>query len=211
MADLPPIPRKIPKPLRLRMEGVRESIIAISERVSRKVQILSLHWKSATIQKELDAVHQMVGARLSGLLDDRDSRYRVQDDIRAQAQGILSEGVAQARILKKELAAVEGLIGDLEQETLADDLLKIQHDLALRRSSLVRIPIEPGTMAADRSIDDLSLSANIRAVALMRGPVLLLNLDQVSLRPGDILMVMGPTVEVRLLADGLTERTRALV
>ena len=60
--------RRIRKEFTLTAKGAQETVLAIAERVSRKVQILRLHWQAASLSGQVERLHQQLGAALCGVL-----------------------------------------------------------------------------------------------------------------------------------------------
>lgn len=195
----------------LSVVGIREMVLATADRVNRSVQTLKLHWRASTIADQTDTLHHQLGTALADLLardtetppDAVDAATRA-----ATAQRLLADAAARTRLLKRDLAHVESLIRELELEALRDDLLKIQHDLSARGLSLRRITVAPQSAADGRPVQDLPLEPPIRLVALLRGPTLVPSPESVVLRPGDVVLLLGPSAAVHHTVAHFIEQDR---
>jgi NhaP-type Na+/H+ and K+/H+ antiporter len=105
--------------------------------------------------------------------------------------------MGQLGTLRHELHRIDGLVRELETEILRDDLLKFQQDLTSRMLTLERYVLAVGAPAAGRAFKDLGLGATVRLVAVFRGPTLLDRAEQIPLREGDTVIVMGPSGELK--------------
>ena len=203
---------RLRKRARLNLEALHEGVIAVSERVSRKVQILSLHWQAAGVQAEIDAVQSAAGRQLVDLADDHErlqlEAHSDSSQIGQKSHAILSDITLRLAWLRRELLRIDTLIRELETETLREDLLKLQQDLSVRGAGVTRLNIPPQSMAIGRTTDELGMPPAVRVAAVFRGPVLLS--DSEPLRRGDTIVVTGPIAEVREFTDQLMRRTPAL-
>ena len=203
---------RLRKRARLNLEALHEGVIAVSERVSRKVQIISLHWQAAGVQAEIDALQGSAGSQLVDLADDHErlplASFSDFSEIGQKAHGILSDITVRLAWLRRELQRIDMLIRELEAETLREDLLKLQQDLSVRGAGVTRLNIPPQSIAIGRTADELGMPPAVRVAAVFRGPVVLS--DTVPLRRGDTIVVTGPIAEVREFTDQLMRRAPAM-
>jgi hypothetical protein len=178
------------KELRLNIHGLREVILALSERVNRKVQVLKLGWQAAHLSDQVETVYQHLGENLALLLanGERQSSPELPTN---EARLALTTATGQLTVLRNELARIDGLVRELETEVLRDDLLKLQQDLTSRMLSLERVVLPAGSPAAGHSFAELSLPGDLHLVAVLRGPTVLDRPEQSPLRDGDIVIVLG--------------------
>jgi hypothetical protein len=195
----------------LSLVAIRETVFAIAERVNRSVQTLKLHWRASTIADQTETIHHQLGTALTNLLagETEAPPHAVEATTRAAAaQPLLADAAARTRLLKRDLVHVESLIRELEIEALRDDLLKIQHDLSARGLSLRRITVIAQTAADGRPVQDLPLEPPIRFVALLRGPTLVPSPESVVLRPGDVVLLLGPSTALHQTVAHFFEQDR---
>ena len=82
---------------------------------------------------------------------------------------------------------------------MREDLLRIQQDLSTRSATMERVQVARGAWAVDRSISQMGLSPTTRVAAVLRGPALLHLTDSLVFQSGDLVVLVGPQVEVRRL------------
>jgi hypothetical protein len=186
---------RVQKELRVNVQGLREVILAVSERVNRKVQVLKLDWHAADLSDQVEAIQQELGQTLAMLLGS--SEGQLQTLPTHEALQALTKAIGQLRSLRHELVRIDGLVRELETEILREDLLKFQQDLTSRTLTLERYVLPLGAPAVGRSFTDLGLGSAVRLVAVFRGPTLLDHAEQTSLRDGDTVVLLGPGAELK--------------
>ncbi len=199
---------RIRKEFTLTARGIHETVLAIAERVNRKVQILKLHWQAATLAGQIEQLHQQLGTVLCAVLAPQDTRG-AHDIAHGTTEQHLAEIASRVRLLKKELLQVDPRVRQIESEALREDLLNLERDLFLRSATIERLRVVPGASADGCTAGQLGLPASVRVVAVLRGPSLLLNFDTVVFRPGDTVILLGLRDELKTVLPLFLERTRA--
>ena len=199
--------RRIRKEFTLTARGIQETVLAISERVNRKVQILKLHWLAASLSDQIEQLHQLLGATLCEVLAPHNGR-QPHEASRDSAQQQLVEIASRVRLLKKELLQVDPRVRQIESEALREDLLNLERDLFLRSATIERLHVVHGALAVGCSAGQLGLPASVRIVAVLRGPSLLLSFDTILFRPGDTVILLGLRDELRTVLPMFLERKR---
>jgi len=200
--------RRIRKEFTLTARGIHETVLAIAERVNRKVQILKLHWQAASLSDQIERLHQQLGASLCALLAPHDGRH-AHEISQGTTEQHLAEIASRVRLLKKELLQVDPRVRQIESEALREDLLNLERDLFLRSATIERLRVVQGAPASGCAVGQLGLPASVRVVAVLRGPSLLLNLDTVVFRPGDTVILLGLRDELKAVLPLFLERKRA--
>ncbi len=200
---------RIRKELTITLTGLHEVVIAVSERVNRKVQILKLHWQASAVEQQIESIHQRVGEQIIARLT-QDGAAANPDSNRQEIDRFLAEATSRIRVLKGDLGQVEALMRELEAETLRETLLKVQHDLFTRTASLERVVVSHGAAASGRSPAQLGLAASTHVVAILRGTAILAQPDSIALRPGDIVILIGRQDDLQTDTQLFTQRQRAL-
>jgi hypothetical protein len=195
---------RIRKELTVTFTGIHEAVIAVSERVNRKVEILKLHWQASSLVDQLEAVYCSVG---QSLVEVPAGGWALPGQPEAEAR--LAEATARVRMIKHELSQVEGRIRELETEALREDLLKLQHDLFSRSAAIQPVVVAAGSAAIDQSAGQLALPPTMRIACVVRGQTLLVALDQVLLRAGDIVVLIGPRADLNRVLPYFVEKQRA--
>jgi K+/H+ antiporter YhaU regulatory subunit KhtT len=192
---------RLQKELFLTGSALYESVLAIAERVNRKVQILRLHGQASDLLSEIETVHQKLGERLA-------SAVRTKNGSVQETSADLARAVEQARDrvheLKQTLVQVDGQIRELKMETIHEDLLKLQRDLSLRSAALERFTVMQHSPASGKSMADLALPSSVRLVTVLRGPFLIPPSDGFHLRPEDVVIAIGLRTDLDRLAPWFT-------
>lgn len=200
--------QRIRKEFSLTLTGFHETLLAISERVNRKVHILKLHWQASAIFHQIESIQQEAGDFLSKHLAQGNARS-TQPPNRPEIDARLSAAAARTRLLKNELQQVDALVRELEADTLRDDLLKVQRDLFTRAAMLERIVVTAGSAACGRTAAQLGLSQDVRVAAILRGPTLVTTIETLPFHAGDIVLLVGPREDLKQALPSFLEKQRA--
>jgi K+/H+ antiporter YhaU regulatory subunit KhtT len=188
----------IAKEIKITAQALRESIIAVAERVNRKIQVLILHWRVGTLHEHIDRTYQTLGSHLCLLLSQQLRETDMQSPVvGSETDMIFCESVTRVRTAKQELREIDMVICELETETLREDLAMLQHDLSVRSAMIRRVVVERDAMAVGRSMVQLGLPSTVRVAAVLRGPALIPGPDQAELRRGDIIVLVGPRTDLQ--------------
>lgn len=185
---------RLQKELSLTGSAVYESVVAIAERVNRKVHILRLHSQAAGLLSQIEAVHGELGSHIAGAIPAKPAGLPL---IREPAvssstiEQVLNQARDRVQRLKQTLVQVDAQIRELKMEAIQEDLLTLQRDLSLRSAALERLFVAPGSPAVGKSLIELSLPLSVRIVTIFRGPFLLPPNDAVLFRPDDIVIMLG--------------------
>jgi hypothetical protein len=200
--------RRIRKEFTLTARGIHETVLAIAERVNRKVQILKLHWQAASLCDEIERLQQHLGAELCTVLATHDGG-QTHTALPVLTEQRVAETASRVRLLKKELLQVDPRVRQIESEALREDLLNLERDLFLRSATIERLRVIQGAPAIGCAIGQLGLPSSVRVVAVLRGPSLLLSFDTVVFRPGDTVILLGLRNELKTVLPIFLERKRA--
>lgn len=188
--------RRIRKEFTLTTRGIHETVLAIAERVNRKVQILKLHWQAASLCDEIERLQQHLGAELCTVLATHDGG-QTHAALPGPTEQRVAETASRVRLLKKELLQVDPRVRQIESEALREDLLNLERDLFLRSATIERLRVAQGAPAIGCAIGQLGLPASVRVAAVLRGPALLLNFETAMFRPGDTVILLGIRDELK--------------
>lgn len=182
------------------LEGLREGLFAVAERVNRRTQIVRLHWQSSSMVAGISALHTFVGRvfveRLSSSSPVNSHKQPFSTDREALAE-LLAESSTEIQRIRKDLLTIENAIGDLETENLSETLVRIHRDLAARSATIERVSLPVGSPLLAMTSREVELATGARIAALLRGPTLLQSYDQLVLRPGDVMFLVGMQKELR--------------
>ncbi len=180
------------KELSLTGSALYETIVAIAERVNRKVHVLRLHGQATTILNHIHAIHRDMGRRVADKSPTpleviepaaRSPRLPLEDAIRTAADRIKGQRAA--------LQQIESHIRDLKIEVVQDELVAMQRELALRDAAIERVIVAPGAPVIGHPVGEFDLPATTRIVAVFRGPFLLPLSDSMTLHSDDIVILIG--------------------
>lgn len=200
---------RIRKEITVTMTGLHEAVIAISERVNRKVQLLKLHWQASVIDQHIETIHHQIGAHLASLAGPDGALGPCPSHRREELDRRLVEATSRIRVLKSDLAQVESFMRELEGEALRATFQRIQQDLFTRDARLERLVVAHGSAAAGQGCAQLPL-AGAKIVAVLRGAMLLAGLESIVFKPGDIVLLLGSHAEVTQAAGLFTQRQKAM-
>ncbi|HNA27640.1 MAG TPA: TrkA C-terminal domain-containing protein [Nitrospira sp.] len=183
---------RIRKELSLTGSALYETIVAIAERVNRKVHVLRLHGQATTILHQIHTIHQHVGQRIATAASAPAGGFHAQspsdpgpleDIVRVAAERIKGQRAA--------LQLVERQIRELKIELAHEDLLTMQRELGLRDAAIERVVVVRGAPVIGHPIGEFDLPPTTHIAAVFRGPFLLPLSDAMTLRPDDIVILVG--------------------
>lgn len=195
---------RVQKELSVTSHAVYETILAISELVNRKVQIIRLHWHASILLKQIDEVTGTLGAHIVTQVSNRLVGSPSLDSGIGTIDGTLTEASTQVQHLKSLLARIDTDIRDLKLEAIHHDLLTFQRDLVRRSGGIARLTVTRGATATAEPLSALPYSASAHIATVFRGPFLLAPTNDLLLRPGDIVILIGTQTELDRLTTWFT-------
>jgi hypothetical protein len=195
---------RVHKELSITGLALYETILSISELVNRKVQILRLHWQASALLHQIDTVMTGVGRQIATQVSDRLLHQDHPDSMVGAMDHTLADAMARVQELKHALTRVEAQIRELKIETVHQDLLSLQRDLALRSGGIERLTVVRGAPAAGQSLNALPPSSSVYVAAVLRGPFVLAPTTVLAFRPGDIVVLLGPQADLDQLVPWFT-------
>ena len=180
------------KELSVTGSALYETIVAIAERVSRKVQVLRLHGQATTILNQIHAIHRDIGRRVADLT----AKSAADPSSQARSKMVPLDGAIRAAAdrIKEQRAAlqhVESHIRDLKVELAQEELLTLQRELGLRGAAIERVVVAQGAAVIGHPLGEFDLPTTTRIAAVFRGPFLLPLSDSLTLRQDDIVILTG--------------------
>jgi Trk K+ transport system NAD-binding subunit len=118
----------------------------------------------------------------------------------------IHRATTRIQTLKQSLVELDVQIRQLKLETIHEDLLRLQQDLSQRSAGMERIMIPRGSAAIGQRLGDVPRSSSIHIATVMRGPFLLAPAEDLTFRPGDIVVLMGGQPELDHLTVWFTHR-----
>jgi hypothetical protein len=194
---------RVHKELSITGSAVYEAVLAIAERVNRKVQIIRLHWQASTLLERMDHVTGQLGQELVEHVARRFLLKSPEAHLGA-LETVLGRAGARVQDLKQALIQVDTRIRELKLEAIHEDLLRLQRDLSLRSAGIERLIVPRGADAVGQALAACPRSPSVHIATILRGPFLLPPTDDLVLRPDDVVVLVGLQSELALLSTWLT-------
>ena len=135
---------RIQQELSITGSAIYETVLAVAERVNRKVQVLRLHSHASSLLSQIEQVHGELGHQIAVLCAKRPPFSHESTLPSDQLERLLGQAGDRIQQLKRTLLGVDSRIRELKQETIHHELLTLQQDLNLRTAALERFPVEIG-------------------------------------------------------------------
>ena len=191
---------RIHKELSITASAFHETVLAISERVNRKVQTIRLHWQASALLQQIDALTGHVGRQLVIHASRRFLTHGQANPDLSEFDADLSQAAIQVHEYKRALLQIDGQIRELKLEAIHEDLLRLHHDLKLRSARIDRLTVARTAGAVGQSISAISQSATVHVAAILRGPFVLAPSDSLMFRPDDIVVLIGMETDLDPIA-----------
>lgn len=182
---------RLQRELSVTTSAVYETVLAIAERVNRKVHILRFHGQAAKILSQIETVQAALGREIAehlpaGSFPASKGAFDMQD-----LEGRLTKSTDRVHHLKQALLELDAKIRELKLEAIHEELLTLQQELSLRSATIERVLISKNCRAIGKSIEELSLPGSVRIVTVFRGPFLVPPSDGFAFRPDDVAIIIG--------------------
>ena len=195
---------RIHKELAITGSAFHEMVLAISERVNRKVQIIRLHWQASSLLERIDEQTADVGRQM---VTHVSRRFLIQGQSAPDLTDLdasLSQATARVHEFKRSLIQLDGHIRELKLEAIHEELLRLHHDLKLRSARIDRLTIARTAGAVGQSIAAMPQSSSVHVAAILRGPFVLAPSESLTFRPDDIVVLIGMETDLDHLAVWFT-------
>jgi K+/H+ antiporter YhaU regulatory subunit KhtT len=195
---------RVHKELSITGHAFYEGILSISEVVNRKVEIIRLHWQASSLLQRIDDVTARVGRLIATQVSDRLHSRLQADSIVYAVDEALTDARARVHELKRSLLQVDAQIRELKLEAIHQDLLLLHHDLTVRSAGIERLTVARDASAAGQPLSAAPTPLVSYIATVLRGPFVLGPSNDLILRPGDIVIAIGPQAELDHLTHWLT-------
>jgi|GEM_PF-1661381 len=167
-------------------DGAREAVMAIAERVTRRVQLTKLQLQAQDAEERLRQAQEALGQCL----------YTAHAaPSLAQVPVATNEGALplcdNIRAEQHRLQAIRERLASQQDETLSLALSRLQDDLQVGGGSMERVTIPPTAQADGRPLCEVALPESVRIALIRRSEDILVPSEQVVLRAGDQVTVIG--------------------
>ncbi|HLG43505.1 MAG TPA: TrkA C-terminal domain-containing protein [Nitrospirales bacterium] len=175
--------KSIQRTLSISYDGLREAVLAVSERVATRVQIGKLHLQALDTEARLRSAYEALGVCLYT------ARMAPPQEVFSPDNALpLSERV---RAELKTLQQIRDQLASRADETLTDPLIRLQEDLKESGGMVERATVSPLSQADGKRLGDLALPEGVRIVAIRRGESLVFPSADSVLKAGDQVTVVG--------------------
>jgi TrkA-C domain len=181
------------KELILTGSALYETVLAVAERVNRKVHVLRLHTQATRELEAIRVLHCDIGRHMAhhfGIPIHGPAGPPHRPSMTTM-DAMIAGAATRLRQSRDHLTKIETRVRELKCEVAHDELLAIQRDLAIRDAVLERIVVARGAPLVGQPLSALVMPATARLVAAFRGPFLLPLVDQLVLRPDDVVLLIG--------------------
>jgi K+/H+ antiporter YhaU regulatory subunit KhtT len=197
---------RIHKELSITGSAFHEMVLAISERVNRKVQIIRLHWQASSLLQRIDEQTGDVGRQIVTHVSRRFLIHGQSTPDLTDLDTALSHAAARVHEFKRSLLQIDGQIRELKLEAIYEDLLRLHHDLKLRSARIDRLTVARTAGAVGQPIGAMPQPSPVHVAAILRGPFVLAPSDALTFRPDDIVILIGTESDLDHLAHWFTSQ-----
>jgi hypothetical protein len=190
---------RLQRELSLTGSAVYESVVAIAERVNRKVHVLRLHGQAASLLTQIETVQGDLGRHLANHAASLRSAGSLPDFER-----VLNQATDRVQHLKQTLVQVDAQIRELKLEAIHGDLLTLQRDLSLRAAAIERLAVSPRSLAVGKQVSDLAWPSSVQLVTVFRGPFLIPPAQPFVFKADDIVIAIGLRSDLDHIASWFT-------
>jgi K+/H+ antiporter YhaU regulatory subunit KhtT len=171
--------------LSITLEGLKEALMSVAERVTRRIQVAKLQYQADDTEARLRQAYESLGqclytthtAQTPETVKVIDAALPVCESIRAE---------------QRTLQAIrDRLASQYDEDVLAVPLIRLHEDLQAGGSTVERVTIAPGVRADGRRLADLTLPESVGIVLIRRGDSLLFPLAETVLKAGDQVTLVG--------------------
>jgi K+/H+ antiporter YhaU regulatory subunit KhtT len=195
---------RIQQELSITGSAIYETVLALSERANRKVQVLRLHNHASNLLSQIEQGHGDLGRHIVALSAKRSPLTPESSPSSNQLGHVLGQAGDRIQQLKQTLLNVDSQIRELKLETIHHELLTLQQDLSLRTAAIERLTIVRGAPVIGKRLAEVALPPSVRLVTILRGPFLVSPDDTLVLRADDILIMVGLQVDLALVSSDFT-------
>jgi len=171
--------------LSITLEGLKEAVMAVAERVTRRIQVAKLQFQADDAEARLRQAYESLGqclytthtAQTPETLKVIDAALPVCESIRAEQRTL--------QTIRDRLSS------QYDEDALTVPLIRLHEDLQAGGGTVERVTIAPGIGADGRRLADLSLPESVGIVLIRRGEALLFPYAETVLKAGDQVTLVG--------------------
>lgn len=189
---------RLQRELSLTGSAVYESVVAVAERVNRKVTVLRLHGQAASLLTQIETVQGELGQQLAAALASRASSRTI--PLSSDLERTVQQATDRVHHLKQTLVQVDAQIRALKLEAIQGDLLTLQRDLSVRAAAIERFAVSRGSQVVGKQVSDLTWPPSVRLVTVFRGPFLIPPAESFVFRVDDLVIAIGLRTDLDRMA-----------
>ncbi|MFO0705972.1 MAG: TrkA C-terminal domain-containing protein [Nitrospira sp.] len=187
---------RLQRELAITGSALYETVLAISERVNRKVQIMRLHWHASTLLQRNDRICNELGREIADCMVRRSPGRSFSDIETSRVDQAVARATFQAQDLKRSLVQLDAQIRQLKLESIHEDLLRLHQDLSVRSAGIERVVVTRSSSSIGKRLDDVPRSSSVHIATVLRGPFLLAPVGDLVFRTDDIVVLLGAQAEL---------------
>jgi len=169
--------------LSITFDGAKEAVMAVAERVARRVQVTKLQLQAEDAEARLRQSYESLGQRLYAAQATRSPETAKVDDSLPLCEDIRAE--------HRALQEIRDRLASRYDDVLIVPLIRLQEDLQTGGGTIERITITPNAQADGKALSDVDLPEGVRIVLVRRNDSLMFPSVQLILRAGDQVTVIG--------------------
>lgn len=169
--------------LSISFDGAKEAVMAVAERVARRVQVTKLQLQAEDAETRLKQAYEALGQNLYTAHAIRspetakiDSTLPLCEDIRAE---------------QRALQEIRDRLASRYDDVLILPLIRLQEDLQAGGGTIERVTITPNAQADGKSLDEVTFPESVLIVLIRRHDSLIIPSAQMILRAGDQVTIIG--------------------
>jgi hypothetical protein len=163
--------------------GAKEAVMAVAERVARRVQVTKLQLQAEDAEARLRQAYESLGQRLYGAHATRSQEPVTVEDSLPTCEDIRAE--------QRALQEIRDRLASRYDDVLIVPLIRLQEDLQAGGGTMERVTISPNAQAAGKMLSEVALPESVRIVLVRRNDSLMFPSEQMVLRAGDQVTVIG--------------------
>jgi K+/H+ antiporter YhaU regulatory subunit KhtT len=165
------------------LEGIREAVLAIGERVTFKVQVGKLHLQAEDANDRLREAYESLGASLYST--------RAAHQPEAFSADAALQICERIRAEQRTLQEIRDRMASRYDDGFEVPLLRLQEDLKEGGGTVERVTISPDAQVAGKRLGDLTLPDGVRIILIRRGESLVFPSASSTLNAGDQVTIVG--------------------
>jgi hypothetical protein len=169
--------------LSITLDGAKEAVMAVAERVARRVQVTKLQLQAEDAEARLRQAYESMGQRLYVAHTAHSPEATNVDAVLPLCESVRAE--------QRALREIRDRLASRYDDVLIVPLIRLQEDLQAGGGTIERITITPNAQADGKPLSGVDFPEGIRIVLVRRHDSLMFPSAQLILRAGDQVTVIG--------------------